>query len=413
MTWLSPTPSALSNPRRRPTAHLLRGALGRGLASLGLASLGLWAHGPWGEVRAQSKPVPPRLSFVSERDGQRDVYLIGGDGRGETRLTFSPEDESNGPSAPDGTRLLVTIGSAEERRATHGFRFALLPLVRSATTSPLSPLRDRGLDLLSGSRAWLREPSFLPDGKRLVFESEPDTSQSGLREIFLVQWDAGPGRRPTLRQLTQNREGNFEPTVCGKTDYIAFTSSRDQKSELYRMRTDGSDLRRLTYAAGSKWQPRCSPDGVRIFFVSDRDGADRIYSVHKNGSEPKRLTRAGLDPTLSEDSPALSPDGRKVAYVRRGATLGARLHVLDQATERDCEVPTPPGSRASDPDWSPRAGDGTSRLAFSLQPAAHTDAGAAAPASPKRQIFVSDDRCARITPLTTARGPNWHPLWIR
>lgn len=404
MTTSSLTPSALSS--RLPEHRRSGWPRGAAVAVAGLLSL-LSLSG-----QGHAQPAVPFLSFVSERDGQRDVYRIAGDGRGEQRLTSGPEDESNGPSTPDGKHLLITVAAPKDAMA--GFRFWLLPLSAMATPVSLrSSVRDRGLGLLPAPRALLRDPSFLPDGQRLVFESEPDvdpaTAPRGLREIFVTSLADARSARPALRQLSRNPEGNFAPTVCGRSDYIAFTSSRDRRSELYRMRVDGSDVRRLTYCRGSKWQPTCSPDGLRIFFVSDRDGADRIYSVHRNGSEPTRLTRQSLDPTLVEDSPSVSPDGRKLAYVLRAAGLGARLHVLDLPSQRDCEVPTPPGSYASDPDWSPRRGAAGSRLAFTLQPAHR----AGQPAESERQIFASDERCQPITAITTARGPNWHPLWIR
>ena len=351
---------------------------------------------------------PARLSFISERHGHRDVYVIGADGSDEQRLTMSSQDEYNGPSTPDGSQILITVGPPEQRAGERDFRFLLLPLATAGKKVSPSRAHQGPLPLLPQGRALLRQPSFLPDGKRLVFESEPDGSEPGLREIFLLSLGPAQAGRPALRQLTRNREGNFTPTVCGQSDYLAFTSSRDRASELYRMRADGSDLRRLTYCQGSKWAPRCSPDGLRIFFVSDCDGADRIYSVHRNGSEPRRLTARSLDSAITEDSPTVSSDGRKVAYVLREVNLGARLHVVDLGSGRDCDVPTPPGTRASEPDWSPRQVGSSPRLAFTLQ-------AADAPNQPKtaaRQIFIVDGDCHRIVPVTTARGPNWHPLWL-
>lgn len=385
-----------------------------------------------------------RLSFISERHGQRDVYLIAADGRGEQRLTHSPADESNGPVTPDGRHILVTAeASPSAAGGDKGFRFLLLPLSPSPRTQGGGPplLRDPGTALLPTPRASLRQPQFLADG-RLVFESEPQDPSAGLRELFVLsQIGSSASGRPALRALTQNREGNFGPSLCARSDYVAFTSSRDRTSEVYRMRVDGSDVRRLTYSQGSKWGTRCSADGQRIFFVSDREGADRIYSVLRNGSEPRRLTPRHLDSTRIEDSPTPSPDGRKLAYVLRGAGLGARLRILDLRSGRDCELPTPPGSRSSDPDWSTPRDNTPPRLAFTLQPADSTPAatpaatpagaptaapaGAPAAAAPnsapaaapnsapaRRQIFLADAECRGITPLTTAPGPNWHPLWL-
>src|SRR3954467_5327743 len=90
-------------------------------------SLLLWAGFLAGSF---SLPEPlhaqARLSFISERDGNREVYLIGADGRDERRLTEHPADDYNGPVTPDGTRLLVTRGEGAEGHRQ--FRFFLYPL---------------------------------------------------------------------------------------------------------------------------------------------------------------------------------------------------------------------------------------------------------------------------------------------
>ncbi|HNF96289.1 MAG TPA: hypothetical protein PK493_03295, partial [Pseudomonadota bacterium] len=48
------------------------------------------------------------LSFISERDGNREVYVIAADGSGERRITRSGDADYNGPITPDGKYLLVT-----------------------------------------------------------------------------------------------------------------------------------------------------------------------------------------------------------------------------------------------------------------------------------------------------------------
>ncbi|MFO0577370.1 MAG: hypothetical protein U1A78_25470 [Polyangia bacterium] len=367
-----------------------RAALAAGLALVAAAG------GP-GPTPARAQDL---LSFLSERDGNRQVYLIGADGRGERRLTAGPADDVNGPVTPDGRALLVTRGEGDAARGERRFRFLLFPLAPvGAAPQPLGP-----------PRAALLNPSFLPDGRALLFESESE----GLRDLFLLPLTPAPAATVTatatatgagLRQLTRNREGNFQPDACARGGLVAFTSSRDRASELYRMRADGSDVRRLTYSIGSEWQPRCSADGRRVFFVSDRDGADRIYSVHSNGSEPRRASRRDLDPLVVEEQPALSPDGRRLAFVLRGPRLGARIHLVDLTTGVESELATPPDRRAGEPTWS-RPGR-PPRLAFTLS--------SPDPRARDTQIFVADpaDRARpALKQVTTAPGPNWHPLFV-
>lgn len=362
--------------------------------------------------------TPPQLSFISERSGSRAVYLIAADGSGERLIAGGPSNQSNGPSSPDGSQLLITAegggpradklgagqsGQEPERR----FHFRLLSLPTGARPA-LGPVLAAG-PLLPQPRAILRSPSFFPDGRGLIFESEPE-SEGGLRELFVLRLD---GRSPPpLRQLTHNREGNFAPTVCGHSGYLAFTSSRDRSSELYRMRLDGSDLRRLTYDAGSKRTPRCAATGEQIYFVSDHEGADRIYSVHRNGSTPRRLTGRNLDPAWVEDGLAVADDGLRVAYTLRRAGESSRVYVVDRPRSRECQVPLPPGAAGSEPDWSPSLPSGR-KLALTVDLPATGAPPTSGPARASATIFVSDAECGRATRLTASPGPSWHPLWLR
>lgn len=399
--------------RRRQTR---RGGARVARLSLGLVGLAAVASAAPGGRGA------PQLSFIAERAGSRDVYLIAADGSPERLVAGSPSDESNGPSTPDGTGLIIAVAeppavsvgprasspSAEPQRAFH-YRLVPVPAPggMAAADRPRAPLAIA--PPLFAGRAVLRSPSFLPDGRQLIFESEPQ-SPEGLRELFALRLQ--PNARPALRQLTSNPEGNFWPTVCGASGYIAFTSSRDRSSQLYRMRTDGSELRRLTYVGGSKWAPRCATTPEQIFFTSDHEGADRIYSIHRNGSTPKRLTARSLDPSLVEDELSLADDGVHLAYTLRRPGGRSAVVVLDLQHRGECEVPLPPLAAAKEPDWSPRLPGGP-LLALTVE---LTDASARPSEKPTHrtaQIWVSNARCGETRRLTHQPGPNWHPLWLR
>lgn len=383
--------------------------------SLGLVGLAAVASA------ASGGPGSPQLSFIAERAGSRDVYLIATDGSPERLVAGSPSDESNGPSTPDGTGLIIAVAeppagsvgskasspSAEPQRAFHYRLVPVPPPIGMAADRPRAPL-PIAPPLFAG-RAVLRSPSFLPDGRQLIFESEPQ-AQEGLRELFALRLQ--PSARPALRQLTSNPEGNFWPTVCGASGYIAFTSSRDRSSQLYRMRTDGSELRRLTYVGGSKWAPRCATAPEQIFFTSDHEGADRIYSIHRNGSTPKRLTGRSLDPSQVEDELSLADDGVHLAYTLRRPGGRSSVFILDLQRRGECEVPLPPLATAKEPDWSPRLPGGP-LLALTVELADASARTSDKPTHRTAQIWVSNARCGETRRLTNQPGPNWHPLWLR
>jgi hypothetical protein len=82
------------------------------------------------------------------------------------------------------------------------------------------------------------------------------------------------------------------PPPASDARRIVFTSTRDGNREIYSIRADGTDLRRLTNNAASDSAPAVSADGQKIVFVSDRDGAPALYIMNMDGSDVHRLTPA-------------------------------------------------------------------------------------------------------------------------
>jgi Tol biopolymer transport system component len=85
---------------------------------------------------------------------------------------------------------------------------------------------------------------------------------------------------------------------------IAFTSFRDGDFEIYTIRPDGSDLKRITHDGGNDAHGAWSPDGEWYIFSSSRvgwkdegmlcDGGDQpyadLFAMHADGSGLRQLT---------------------------------------------------------------------------------------------------------------------------
>lgn len=144
--------------------------------------------------------------------------------------------------------------------------------------------------------------------------------------------------------------------ATGARGLILFTRyQRATEAEIWVMRADGSDARRLTTNTLFDGDAAWSPDGQQIVFTSTRhvivyDPSEvaEIHVMNADGSNAQRLT----DGEQSAWAPRWSPDGSQIAFHR-----GGRIFVMN-ADGSSLRALPPVG--ASYPDWSP---DGT-RIVF-------------------------------------------------
>jgi Tol biopolymer transport system component len=226
---------------------------------------------------------PPRIAFVSGRDGNQEIYVMNQDGSGQTRLTTEPAADADPDWSPDGRRI-----------AFHSERDG---------NSEIYVMNADGSDQvrLTRHRAVDRNPTWSPDGTKLAFESFRD----GNRELYVMNAD-GTGQV----RLTVAKAQDFDPAWSPDGNRIAFASDRDRNYEIYVINADGTGETRLTFTTATEFNPNWDPTGSRLAFHSNRDGDFEIFVMNADGSNPVSLTAN----TSSDYNPAWSPDGTRIAF---------------------------------------------------------------------------------------------------
>ena len=70
---------------------------------------------------------------------------------------------------------------------------------------------------------------------------------------------------------------NIAPTLSPDGNYLAFATSQDGNSEIYKLDTRTKASQRLTINPGGDLSPSWSPTGREIAFTSDRGGGPQIF----------------------------------------------------------------------------------------------------------------------------------------
>ncbi len=245
-------------------------------------------------VMAVNKPpacTNCKIVFVSDRDGNAEIYSCNADGSNINRLTNNAGIDDQPSWSPDGSRIAFVSNRSGN------------PEIYIMNANGSNVVRK------TFSESYCQNPTWSPDGTKIAY-SVPSNDRSG--GIWVVDAD-GTSRPPSL---LYSGEYIIQPSWSPDGTKLALVVPDDNGYDIFTINTDGTNSTALAYYNDFYYlSPRWSPSGTKIAVMSIQAPGDSYYNtrigvMNSDGSGFTNIISGGVMKT----NISWSPDGTNIAY---------------------------------------------------------------------------------------------------
>jgi Tol biopolymer transport system component len=293
------------------------------------ATAGVSVFGNLSEHQAAQRPAANDeqgdvIAYVSDRDGDTDIYTTSLDGEGAVNLTDNDASEASPTWAPDGSRIAFSSD-----------RSGIWDLyVMNADGSGVTRLLGDGTD-----------PDWSPDGSTIAFQRAGAAQEGhGLSQIYVMDLSTGG-----VDQATRDAAGALQASWSPDGTLLAYSG---QQARIVVSAPDGSKTERVTDEYGDM-HPVWSPDGSTLLFSRETSFANdtslsNVFEVGVSGGAARRLTNKS-ESVVPE---SFSPDGGRVLVTIYDDRGNGDIYAMDGSGSHLTPV-VEGSSDDGEPEWRP------------------------------------------------------------